>query len=117
MDFANISTRIDPFRTALNAVSERQRLTSSNIANAHTPGYTAREVSFSDLLKTDSPFETALSQRMGSKFTEMNNNTGMPVDLQKELIEMQKNNLMYMMVTKVTGTYFSNLKTATQVGR
>ena len=37
--------------TALNLRSERQRLIASNIANADTPGYTARDFNFSDALR------------------------------------------------------------------
>lgn len=36
--------------TALTLRSERQRLIASNIANADTPGYTARDFNFSDAL-------------------------------------------------------------------
>ena len=72
------------------AISQRQSLTSANIANAHTPNYTAKSVSFSELLQADSPFETKLSQQMGSHISEASTDTGMSVDLQKELIDMQK---------------------------
>ena len=106
-----------PVLQSLAAISERQKLVSANIANSQTPGYTARHVSFSDLLKTDNPFETALSQRMGSKLSEMSTDTGMPVDMHQELIEMQKNLLYYSMVTRRASSVFSHLKTAAQVGR
>ncbi|HEY9687800.1 MAG TPA: flagellar basal body protein [Coleofasciculaceae cyanobacterium] len=106
-----------PVLQSLSAISERQKLVSANIANAQTPGYTAREVSFSDLLKTDNPFETALSQKMGSQLSEMTTDSGVPVDLHRELIEMQKNMLFYSMVTRRATSIFSHMKTATQVGR
>lgn len=111
------NTSIDQMSHYLSAISERQRLTSANIANAHTPGYTAREIQFADLLKTDNPFETQLSHRMGSKLSEMNTDAGIPVDMQKELIEMQKNMLFYSMTTRRASTIFNSLKSATQVGR
>jgi flagellar basal body rod protein FlgB len=101
----------------LGAISERQKLTSANIANAHTPGYTARSINFADLLKTDNPFETQLSQKMGSKLSEVSTETGVAVDLQKELIDMQKNLLFYSMVTRRASTIFSSMKAASQVGR
>lgn len=116
MDFLPGST-LKSVTTALHAISERQRIASANLANAHTPGYTAREVSFSDLLKTDNPFEIALSQKMGSKLTEMTSDAGVPVDMQKELIEMQKNMLFYSMTTRRASTIFNTLRTASQVGR
>lgn len=101
----------------LTAISNVQRMTSANIANAHTPGYTERSVSFSEILKTNNPFETALSQKMGSKLSEMNTDTGNPVDLQKQLVEMQKNMLFYSMVSRRASSIFNALKGATQVGR
>jgi flagellar basal-body rod protein FlgB len=115
MDFVGGS--LDLSLHYLSSISARQRLTSANIANAQTPGYTAREMSFAEVLKTDNPFETNLSQRMGSKLSEMNNNTGMPVDLQKELVEMQKNLLFYSMTTRRAASVFNSLKNASQVGR
>ncbi|MFX8715878.1 hypothetical protein ABTM38_19610, partial [Acinetobacter baumannii] len=81
------------------------------------PGYTAREVSFADLLKTDNPFETDLSRKMGSKMSEIASSTGQPVDLQKEMIEMQKNSLYYSMVTRRASSIFTSLKAAAQIGR
>ena len=101
----------------LTAISERQKLVSANIANAHTPGYTARSATFAELLQTNNPMETPLSQKMGSRMAEINYNTGEPVDLQKELIEMQKNMLFYNMVSRRATSIFTGLKGATQVGR
>ena len=105
-----------PITGALNAISERQKLVGGNIANAHTPGYTAKQVSFSDLLKTDNPFETNLSREMGGVLSQ-ETNTGQPVDIQHELIEMQKNNLYYSMVTRRASSVFTMLKAAGQIGR
>lgn len=115
MDF--VGSSLDLSLHYLSAISARQKLTSANIANAQTPGYTAREMSFSEVLKADNPFETHLSQSMGSKLSEMNNNTGTPVDLQKELVEMQKNLLFYSMITRRAASVVTSLKSASQVGR
>ncbi len=99
------------------AVSQRQKIVSANIANAQTPGYTAKSASFSDLLQAQSPFETDLSRKMGNKLTDVSTETGKPVDLQKELVEMQKNMLFYNMATRRATSIFTGLKTASQVGR
>jgi flagellar basal body rod protein FlgB len=101
----------------MSAIAQRQSLTSANIANAHTPGYTAKSVSFSDLLQSDNPFETQLSHKMGSQLSSMNTDTGISVDLQKELIDMQKNMLYYSMVSRRASSVVSNIKAASQVGR
>jgi flagellar basal body rod protein FlgB len=117
MSFFIPNSSVDAVLNSLSAISERQRLSSANLANAHTPGYTAKRVSFSDLLRADNPFETRLSRKMGSKMTEIGAETGMPVDLQKELIEMQKNMLFYSMATRRATTIFTALRTASQIGR
>jgi flagellar basal body rod protein FlgB len=101
----------------LGAISERQKITTNNLANAHTPGYTAREISFSELLgQMDSPFETRLSQQMGASMA-MEGNTGQPVSMQKELVDMQKNLLFYNMAVRRISTVITGMKTASQVGR
>lgn len=108
---------ISQISLTLRAISDRQKVNSANLSNAQTPGYVARELNFADLLKTDNPFETALSQKMGSRLSEMTSETGVPVDIQKELIEMQKNMLFYSMTTRRASTIFNGLKAASQVGR
>ena len=99
------------------ALSQRQSITSANIANAQTPGYTAKSVSFSELLHDQNPFETNLSRKMGDRLSQASTDTGAAVDLQKELIEMQKNMLYYSMVSRRASSVVSNIKAASQVGR
>lgn len=103
----------------LQAISKRQEMTSNNLANAYTPGYTAKSASFADLIgDTTSPFSTVLSQKMGtSEVMNDNASTGLPVDIQKEMIEMQKNNLYYTVATRRASTIFNTLRTAAQIGR
>ncbi len=101
----------------LSATSDRQKMTTNNIANVNTPGYTARDASFAELLgQLDSPFETKLSQQMGGTHSS-DHDTGQPVNLQKELIDMQKNLLFYNMAVRRVSTVITGLKTASQVGR
>jgi flagellar basal-body rod protein FlgB len=116
MDFSAFPT-MQNLSKMLNGISERQKVISNNMANAQTPGYTAKEVSFSQVLeKLDSPFETRLSQKMGST-QPLEMSTGQPVNLQHELIEMQHNLLFYSMATRRLSTMVTLLKTASQIGR
>ncbi len=101
----------------MSAIAQRQNLTSANIANAQTPGYTAKSVSFADLLQGSSPFETRLSHKMGSQLSNMSTDSGVSVDLQKELIDLQKNMLFYSMVSRRASSIVTNIKAASQVGR
>ena len=52
-----LTNSLDFHAQALNLRSERQRLIASNIANADTPGYVAREMNFAQALReaTDAP--------------------------------------------------------------
>jgi flagellar basal-body rod protein FlgB len=115
--FLNDGSYIAPIERMLSGLSQKQRVNTVNIANAQTPGYIAREMSFSDVLGTNNPFETNMSQQMGGHMQEIDQWTGAPVDMQKELVEMQKNMLYYSMVSRRASTIFTALKTAIAVGR
>ena len=113
MDFFGINS----IATTLHALSEKQKINSNNIANAHTPNYQAKDVSFADLLgHMNQPFETRLSQKMGTQMADAMS-TGAPVDLQKELLDMQKSMLFYTMTTRRASSIFSGLRNAAQIGR
>ena len=51
---------------ALNLRSERQRLIASNIANADTPGYVAREMNFAQALRDATGATTASTTRLAA---------------------------------------------------
>jgi len=102
----------------LGAVSERQQVNSHNLANAQTPGYTEKNISFAEMLQQSSPLETRMSKQMGRPLVNTEtNDTGQPVNIQRQLLEMQKNMLFYSMATRRMSTVISAIKTATQVGR
>lgn len=110
-------TGLDAIGNTMAAISKRQQITSNNVANAHTPDYMAKEASFADLLgNANNPFETKLSQKMGTSMSDANS-TGAPVQLQKELIDMQENYLYYSVVTRRAAVIFNTLRTASQIGR
>jgi flagellar basal-body rod protein FlgB len=105
----------------LGAISQRQSMVANNIANAHTPGYNAQHSSFSELLgRLGSPFETRLSAKMGSsvQLDAMGQaGDGEPVNLQKEMLDLQRNSMFYSMATRRLSTVITLLKSAPQVGR
>ena len=109
--------RIMPIAQMMDAISEKQRIVASNIANAHTPGYHAKSASFSELLfKLNSPFETELSREMGTTLP-MDETTGQGVNLPEQMIDMQKNNLFFSVASRRLSTIFNTLRTASQIGR
>jgi len=48
--FAQLTAGLDFHATALGVRSERQRVIASNIANADTPGYVARDINFKEAM-------------------------------------------------------------------
>ncbi|MBK8190023.1 MAG: hypothetical protein IPK79_06190 [Vampirovibrionales bacterium] len=108
-----------PIAETLSGLSYSQQLVSSNIANAQTPGYTAKNVSFADVISSqNSPFETRLSKEMGKTCQPLSMvDSGEPVNLQQQMILMQKNMLFYSMATRRAATIFNTLRTASQIGR
>ena len=59
--FANMTNVLDFQAKALVVRSERQRVIASNIANADTPGYAARDVNFKDAMESALGNETSLT--------------------------------------------------------
>lgn len=57
--------------TALTLRSERQRLIASNIANADTPGYTARDFNFSDALRQATGKSSSAQSPLGATRLQM----------------------------------------------
>lgn len=56
-----LTSRLDFHSNALLLRAERQRLLASNIANADTPGYVARDINFSQALRAASEGSSALA--------------------------------------------------------
>lgn len=110
---------VDKIENIITGLANHQKVVSNNIANAHTPGYLKQTYKFADVLgNMNNPFETNLSQKMGS----MANSSfameeGKPVDIAREMVDMQKVFLNYTMVTRRASTIFNNIRRATQIGR
>ena len=66
--FANLTSGLDIHSKALVLRAERQRIIASNIANADTPGYVARDINFKE----------ALSQQIRSDSNELSNASQRP---------------------------------------
>jgi len=61
--FANLTSGLDFHSNALVLRAERQRVLASNIANADTPGYVARDINFKEAL-------TQMTQTSSSELTQ-----------------------------------------------
>ncbi|NGP87407.1 flagellar basal body rod protein FlgB [Fodinibius halophilus] len=91
---------------AMDSYTLRQRVTSSNIANIDSPGYSRHEV----------PFEEELRQ-VRAKGADVNNmtptirDTGDDVVLENELIEMADTQMRVQLVTRSLRHHYDMLKT------
>ena len=118
----NIDASISPYGNALSGLTKMQQATADNIANVNTPGYKAKRPELANVLGlSDNPYETSLAQRMGSSqlssLLQTPDNADGKVNVQQEFLVMQKNLLMFNLVSKRLTTIITNLKASGNVGR
>ena len=130
--------QINFLESSLNAASMKQKIISNNIANVDTPHYKSKAVNFEDTLRTaiegqstmktnrtndkHIPFSTDRSNNLLSPtvFTKNNtniNNSGNNVDIDLEMSEMAKNQMLYNALIQQTSGYFTKLQSVIKDGR
>ncbi len=92
---------------AMDTYTLRQRVTAGNIANADTPGYSRREVSFEDELQKVQ--RTTGADRM-KDVTPSIVEKGEPVVLEDELLEMSDTQMRVHLVTRSIRHHFDILR-------
>lgn len=103
--------------TALDLISEKQRLLSTNLANMDTPNYIRKDISFEQYMGgAVSPLETKLSAKMGPSPVMMSSSFDSVVDPATELSEMQKNYILYTMATRRMTSIISEMRSAVNMG-
>jgi flagellar basal-body rod protein FlgB len=116
----NLDGAVAPLSQNLSNLITMQKASAENIANVNTPGYKPKHYKFETFLGAEhSVMDTSLSSRMGaSQLPEMLSTEGDgTVNLQNELMDMQKNLMYFNMVSKRLSTVINNIKTASNVGR
>lgn len=128
------SSTINTLEQAMNYSTAKQKAISHNIANADTPNYKAKSVSFqsefnrvlNDAMKANKTdhrhFEFTATNKSGySAFTQTNsaayNHNGNNVDIDKEMAELAKNQIYYNAVADRIGSKFNSLKTVIRGGK
>ena len=108
-------------------LAQRQSVISSNVANANTPGYKAREVeSFDDAMQTAMPMATTNSQHLGAApYGPIRNGdsggkaevlvSGNDVNLEKEFFNSGEVMRSYTLNTQILKTFDRMLQTVTKV--
>lgn len=110
-------TSIQKTNFILDLIAQRQQVVSTNLANVDTPGYVRKDISFSQYLgSNNSAIETDLSQRMGTAAI-VSQEAGGNVDIASELVEMQKNSLLYSVASRQMSSIITQLKSVTNIGR
>jgi flagellar basal-body rod protein FlgB len=92
----------------LDLLAARQRVAASNIANADTPGYRAREVDFSWHLET-----VAVREAWGDSAK----NDGNTVQLDRELRALADNNLRFTIAAALLQKQIRGVRNAIREGR
>jgi len=101
----------------MDLISQKQRALGSNLANVDTPGYVRKDVNFGDYLSSmNSPLETKLSETLGPSGV-IDERKYEEIDPGKELMELQKNSLMYTMATRRMSNIITEMKTVINVGK
>ena len=100
----------------LNLLSKDQSIITSNITNVDTPNYIRKKSNFEDVIGSiRSPIETELAKKMGP--SPLTSEQDGKVVLENELMNMQRNFLLYSMVTRRAGSLVTVIKGAAQIGR
>ena len=108
--FGSIS--FDAMSSALDALSLRQRVIASNIANVQTPGYLAQRVEFEDALtKAVHKGNGAVTAKTLTSL-EPTREDGNNVNLDTETVSNIDTNLRYQLATRAMDGKFSSLRTA-----
>ena len=121
----NVGDKMFPLvENMLDWTAKRQQALSANLANIDTPGYKAKDISFSEQLKSLSMDRTSSSHleslaQNGMRVFEVgtpdkvNGNT---VDLDREMTELSKNGLQYIALVQFLNQKIRTLRSAINDG-
>jgi flagellar basal-body rod protein FlgB len=103
----------------LDLLAARQRVTASNIANADTPGYRAREIDFGWHMRAQlaSGREPHLPIAVRESWGEGAKNDGNNVQLDRELMALAGNSLRFNVASVLLQHQIRNLRSAIHEGR
>lgn len=101
----------------LDLISSKQKAIGSNLANMDTPGYVRKDVDFSQYLGSmNSPLETEMSTKMGASGV-VEQRSYEEINPANELMELQKNSLLYSMATRRMSNIVTQMRTVINVGK
>lgn len=111
IDFMNSTS------TMLDLISKKQKAIGENLANIDTPGYVRKDVDFGKYIgATTNTMETKLSEKLGSSHI-VEDREYEEINPANELMEMQKNSILYTMATRRMSNIITEMKTVINVGK
>lgn len=116
MTFTPINN-IDQTTLMMDLISAKQKAIGSNLANVDTPGYVRKDINFGQYLGSmNSPLETKLSSALGPSGI-VEDKSYEQVNPANELMELQKNSLLYSMATRRMSSIITQMRTVINVGK
>ena len=122
----SLDSLLGPMPEALNLRARRNELLASNIANADTPDFKARDIDFRAVMRNAGDEQLKLaSTQTGHIATSADTYAGIPlkyrvpaqpsmdgntVDMQREQAEFSKNSVLYQTTLEFLGKRFSGIK-------
>lgn len=102
----------------LGLIAKRQKALGENLANVDTPNYVRKDVDFSQQMNSIGglSLETKFSSKFGPSPVE-EERTGEQVNSANEIVELQKNSVLYSMATRQMSSVITQMKTAINVGK
>ncbi len=108
---------------AIDALWQRSNVISDNIANADTPGYQQKSVSFEDQLSQaisdgslDAGELSGISPQIQVESGDISSSDSNGVDMETQMVELMRNQLQYSYLTRGVSDQLSMLKTAASGG-
>ena len=102
----------------LTMLGNKQKIIGENLANVDTPGYTRKELNFADYLN---PSMNTLEKKVNAKFGSTSiagvQSTGQSVNMADEIVDMQKNSMMYSLAVRRMSSAITEMKAAINMGR
>jgi flagellar basal-body rod protein FlgB len=117
----NVGGKLFPYvENMLDWAAKRQQTISANLANIDTPGYKAKDISFSEHMKSLELETTSTSHLQNSVSNGMNvyeidakaNENGNTVDLDRQMTDLTKNGLQYVALVQFLNQKVRTLRSA-----
>jgi flagellar basal-body rod protein FlgB len=101
----------------LDIIAAKQNAIGDNLANIDTPGYVRKDVDFGKYIgEMGGPLETKLTEKLGASVI-TTQTEAQEIDPAQELMQLQKNAILYTMATRRMSNIITEMKTVISVGK